>query len=33
MVKDYNQFANNNPIKLFDEESKAPGRILGLNKR
>ena len=32
MVKEYNEFANNNPIKFFAEESKAPGRILGLNK-
>jgi AraC-like DNA-binding protein len=32
MVKEYREFANNNPIHFFTEESKAPGRVLGLNK-
>ena len=32
LVKEYQQFAEANPIKFFAEESKAPGRILGLTK-
>ena len=32
MVRDYKEFANARPNKLFDEEHKAPERILGLNK-
>ncbi|MEJ7831212.1 MAG: helix-turn-helix domain-containing protein [Segetibacter sp.] len=30
LVKEYKDFANNNPTNFFSEESKAPGRILGL---
>jgi AraC-like DNA-binding protein len=32
MVKEYQDFAHANPINFFAEESKAPGRILGLTK-
>lgn len=32
MAKEYKEFANDNPANLFAEESKAPGRVLGLNK-
>lgn len=32
LVKEYQDFAHANPIQLFAEESRAPGRILGLNK-
>jgi AraC-like DNA-binding protein len=32
MVRDYKEFANATPNMLFDEEHKAPERILGLNK-
>jgi AraC-like DNA-binding protein len=32
MVRDYKAFANATPNMLFDEEHKAPERILGLNK-
>ncbi|MBS1929683.1 MAG: AraC family transcriptional regulator [Bacteroidetes bacterium] len=32
LAKEYKQFANNTPNNFFLEESKAPGRMLGLNK-
>jgi len=32
MVRDYKEFANTTPNLLFDEEHKAPERMLGLNK-
>jgi len=32
MVRDYKEFANTTPNMLFNEEYKAPERILGLNK-
>jgi len=32
MVRDYKEFANATPNMLFDEEHKAPERMLGLNK-
>lgn len=32
LVKEYQEFAHANPIIFFAEESKAPGRILGLTK-
>jgi len=32
MVRDYKEFANTTPNMLFDEENKAPERMLGLNK-
>jgi len=32
MVKDYKDFADSTPGKLFAEEKQAPGRVLGLTK-
>lgn len=32
MVKDYKEFANTTPNLLFNDESNAPERLLGLNK-
>lgn len=32
LVKEYQEFAQANPIQFFAEESRAPGRILGLTK-
>lgn len=32
LVKDYREFANTTPNQFFIEESKAPGRVLGLTR-
>ena len=32
LAKEYKEFSNTTPIHFFIEESKAPGRMLGLNK-
>ncbi len=32
LAKEYREFSNTSPARFFHEESKAPGRLLGLTK-